>query len=134
MYSYKRKIRLAETDAAGIVFFSNYFLLFHEAYESFLESAGIGLAAIIHSNKYLLPIAHAESNYKMPLSIGETIEIQLTVEQIRKSSFIIISRFIKENKTCATIIKTVHVSVDAKTRKKIPFPKAFRERITKYPN
>lgn len=129
MYSYTRKIRLQETDSAGIVFFANYFFLFHEAFESFLESAGINLAAMIRGNKYLLPIAHAESDYKIPLFLGDAIEIQLTIEQIRESSFVVISRFIKTDNACAAVIKTVHVSVNAKTRKKIQLPKAFREKI-----
>ena len=134
MYSYTRKIRLQETDAAGIVFFANYFLLFHEAFESFLEAAGVNLAEMIRGNKYLLPIARAESAYKIPLFLGDAIRIQLTIEQIRESSFVVISRFIKNNNACAAVIKTIHVSVDAKTRKKIPLPKAFRDKMTKLRN
>lgn len=120
-----------ETDAAGIVFFSNYFLLFNEAYEAFLDSAGAGLTSIIQNNKYHLPIVHAECDYKSPLFITDTIDIKLTIERIGKSSFVIISLFIKKDQTCAAIMKTVHVSTDAKTRKKIPLPKAFRDKIKK---
>jgi len=134
MFTYKRKIRLVETDAAGIVFFSNYFLLFNEAYEAFLDSAGVGLTKIIQSNKYHLPIARAECDYKSPLFLTDTIEIKLTIERIGESSFVLLSRFIKEDKTCAAIIKTVHVSTDAKTRKKIPLPKDFRDKMTKICN
>ena len=132
MFTYKRKIRLQETDAAGILFFADYFSLFHEAFESFLDAAGIDLAKIIRGNKYLLPIARAEADYSAPLFLGDTIEIKLTVEQINKSSFVIISGFIKNNKTSAAALKTVHVAVDAKTRKKIPLPKVIRDKISKY--
>ena len=134
MFTYKRKIRLHDTDAAGIVFFSNYFLLFNEAYEALLDSAGISLPEIIQGNKYHLPIARAECDYKAPLFITDAIEIKLNIEQIGESSFVVISLFIKEDKTCAAIIKTVHVSVSAKTRKKIPLPKAFRDKMTKICN
>ncbi len=129
MFSYSRKIRLQETDAAGVLFFANYFSLFHEAFESFLEAAGLDLAKIIRGNEYLLPIAHAEADYTAPLFLGDTIEIKLGVEKIKKSSFVIVSSFIKNNKTCAAVLKTVHVSIDAKTRKKIPLPKIIRAYI-----
>lgn len=132
MFSYRRKIRIQETDAAGVLFFANYFILFHEAFESFLGSLSLDLAKIIHDNKYLLPIAHAEADYTAPLFLGDTIEIKLSVAQIQKSSFVIISSFIKNNKTCAAVLKTVHVSVNAKTRKKIPLPEIIRDKITKH--
>lgn len=129
MYSYKRKIRLGETDAAGVLFFANYLILSHEAFESFLDTAGLNLAEIIRNNEYLLPIARAVSDYTIPLCMGDTIEIQLAIEQIKESSFVVISRFIKSNKTCAARVKTIHVSVDAKTRKKIPLPKIVRDAL-----
>lgn len=132
MFTYRRKIRLQETDAAGILFFANYFVLFHEAFESFLDAAGIELAKIIRGNKYLLPIARAEADYSAPLFLGDTIEIKLTIEQINKSSFVILSSFIKSNKTCAAALKTIHVAVDAKTRKKIPLPKVLCAKINKH--
>ena len=116
------------------MFFANYFLLAHEAFESFLESVGFDLAEIFRNNEYLLPIAHAESDYKSSLVIGDALEIQLTIEQVRESSFAVVSRFIKVDKSCAARIKILHVAVSAKTKRKIPLPKAFRNKMSEDSN
>ena len=38
-FTYERTIRLGDTDAAGIMFFANYLVLCHEAYEASLAAA-----------------------------------------------------------------------------------------------
>jgi len=40
-FTYRRTIRFADTDAAGVVFFPNYFSICHEAYEESLAADGI---------------------------------------------------------------------------------------------
>jgi len=37
MYKYETVIRMRNTDAAGLVFYAEVFVLAHECYESFLE-------------------------------------------------------------------------------------------------
>ncbi|MCA9407426.1 MAG: acyl-CoA thioesterase, partial [Candidatus Omnitrophica bacterium] len=62
MYTYQTKIKLHETDAAGLLFFSNQFKLIHDAYESLLESLGLSFQELIRNKNYFLPIVHAESD------------------------------------------------------------------------
>lgn len=134
MHSYKRKIRLQETDAAGVLFFSNYFVLSHEAFESFLDRAGIDLAAIIKNNDYFLPIVRAEANYTAPLFIGDIVDIKLDIERVKESSFAVTAHFIKDGMPPAATVKTVHVSIDAKTRQKIPLPKFIGDKLREFSN
>ena len=56
-HTYQRTIRLADTDAAGIVFFANYLVLCHEAYESALSAAGLPVQEFITSGDVIVPIA-----------------------------------------------------------------------------
>ena len=42
-FVYRRTIRFADTDAAGVVFFPNYLAICHEAYEESLADDGIEL-------------------------------------------------------------------------------------------
>ncbi|MFZ9683665.1 MAG: 1,4-dihydroxy-2-naphthoyl-CoA hydrolase, partial [Cephaloticoccus sp.] len=46
-FIYERTIRLAETDAAGIVYFANYLGLCHEAYEAALAAAGLPVQSFL---------------------------------------------------------------------------------------
>lgn len=128
MYIYQRTIRLQDTDAAGVLFFANQFLLFHEAFESLFDSIGLNIAVMIKDKEYALPIVHAEADYTVPLTVGDNVEIQLTVDNVGETSFSLLTKVIKSDQTVGTV-KTVHVSIDAQSGKKIPLPAVLREKI-----
>ena len=56
MYLYKTIIKLHDTDAAGILFFSHQFEIIHDAYETLLEKIGFGFAELIRHKDLFLPI------------------------------------------------------------------------------
>jgi len=128
MFIYSTQIKLHQTDAAGLLFFSHQFELIHDAYESLLEKIGYGFAVLIKKKSYFLPIVHASCDYKKPLFVGNPIKIKVTVENIGKSSF----TFAYElwlRQTLVGTAQTVHVTMDKKTRRKIPLPALFRKAI-----
>ena len=131
MYIYMTKIKLHETDAAGLLFFSNQFKIMHDAYESLLEKIGFGFAKLIRDKKYFLPIVHAESDYKAPLFVDDHITIQVTVDHIGTTSFAFAYKLINAKKRLVGTGLTVHVTMDKKTQKKIPLPADLRAVITK---
>jgi len=87
MFTYKTKIRLHDTDAAGIIFFANQFKIIHDAYEEFLEKLGLCIQTILKKTGYFQPIVHAESQYKAPLYVGDKIIIAVKVGHVGKTSF-----------------------------------------------
>jgi len=129
LFTYQAKIKLHETDAAGVLFFSNQFKIVHDAYEALLESIGFGFAEIIKSKNFFLPIVHTESDYKSPLFVGDVVEIQVAVENIGKSSFTLAYKLMDCKQKTVGTARTVHVSVDKNSYKKIPLPKDLREKI-----
>lgn len=131
MFTYQTKIKLHETDAAGLLFFSHQFKIVHDAYESLLETIGFGFAELIRHQDFFLPIVHAESDYKVPLFVGDVIEIQITVEKVGQTSFTFAYKLLNAKKELVGTAQTVHVTVDKKTRKKIPLPADMRQKIEK---
>jgi 1,4-dihydroxy-2-naphthoyl-CoA hydrolase len=129
MYTYQHKIKLHETDAAGILFFAHQFSIIHDAYEGLLESIGFGFAELIRHKDFFLPIVHAESDYDKPLFVGDVIEIEVTVERVGKHSFTFAYILKNAKHEVVGTAKTVHVTVDKKTQKKIPLPPLMREKI-----
>jgi len=129
MYTYQTKIKLHETDAAGLLFFSHQFKLFHDAYESLLESIGFGFAILIREKSYFLPIVHAESDYKLPLFVGDCITIEVQVENIGKTAFTFAYVIRDAKDALVGTGKTVHVTMDKKAQKKIPLPQDMRKAI-----
>ena len=129
MYIYQTKIKLHETDAAGLLFFSNQFKIVHDAYESLLERIGFGFADLIRNQKFFLPIVHCEADYKAPLFVGDPVEVQVIVTKIGKTSFTFAYRLIDAAQKIVGTAETVHVTVDKSTRAKIPLPAELRAKI-----
>ena len=76
-----------------------------------------------------MPIVHAESDYKLPLFVGDVIEIQVTIEKVGTTSFTFVYKLINADQKIVGTARTVHVTIDNKTRKKIPLPKEMRLKI-----
>lgn len=132
MFTYQITIKLHETDAAGLLFFSHQFKLMHDAYEALLESWGLGFAILLLEKDYFLPIVHAESDFKAPLFVGDRITIEMKIAQIGSSSFTFAYTLRDEKKKIVGTGKTVHVTIDKKTRTKIPLPTAIRATLKKF--
>lgn len=129
MFTYTTKVRLHDTDAAGIIFFANQFKFIHDAYEELLEKKfAQGFQAILKGTRYFQPIVHAESDFKAPVFAGDKLAITVKLHSIGKTSFSL-EYTLKRAKTLVGTAKTVHVTVDQKTRKKIPLPSNLRRSL-----
>ena len=129
MYIYQTKIKLHETDAAGLLFFSNQFKIVHDAYESLLETIGFGFSELIRHKSFFLPIVHSEADYKLPLFVGDLIEIQITVANVGRTSFTFAYTLLDTSQRIVGTAKTVHVTMDKKNQTKIPLPPDLRAKI-----
>ena len=128
MYHYQTTIRLHQTDAAGVVFFSNLFVIAHDAYESFLESH-LPLNAILLDGVYIIPIVHAEADYLLPLALSEKITVELSLEKLGTSSFNL-GYVIKNSKTeTAARLKTIHAVQLKEDQKTVPIPDPLRNAL-----
>ena len=126
MFETQTDVKLHDTDAAGILFFANYFRIAHTTYEAFMKSIGCGLDYIIRASDYLLLIAHAEADYDRGLSHGDKFTISLKAK-IGQTSFTL-SYLVKDGDgNVAATLRTVHVSVDKKNGEKIPLPEEVRQ-------
>lgn len=110
-FEYRFIIRLHDTDAAGLLFFGHLFRHAHDACESFMEAIGFPLDRLIQDGQILLPLAHAEADYRLPLRHGDAVRVLVGIAEIRRRSFAIDYRFIKDGDQVAATARTVHVLV-----------------------
>ncbi|MBW2319215.1 MAG: hypothetical protein JRF24_11180 [Deltaproteobacteria bacterium] len=75
---------------------------------------------------FLLPIVHAEADYKGGLCLGDEFDIFLKSE-VGDSSFVLSYSFKDSDGNVSAEIKTVHVSVNKETKKKIPLSEKLRK-------
>ena len=125
MFETQADVKLFDTDAAGILFFANHFRMAHAAYEAFMKSIGWGLNRVINESECLLPLVHAEADYRGKLSLGDEFTISLKAE-VGETSFVLSYAFTDRAGDVVAELQTVHVSVDKKTGTKMPLPEGLR--------
>ncbi|MGB5105687.1 MAG: thioesterase family protein [Candidatus Zixiibacteriota bacterium] len=130
----KRKIvvRLHETDAAGLLFFANQFFYAHDMYEELLSSIGLPMEDLLAHSDFLVPIVHAESQYLEGLSVGQELEASVAVGNIGNTSYTLEYELRSLAGNVVGRTKTVQVSIDRGTRKKIPLPAQLRNRLAAF--
>lgn len=122
MFITHNKVRMHDTDMAGILYFPRQFRFSHDALEDFLESIGMSFKHIFQKEHFVVVIVHAEADYFYSLKVGDELEIHVSVEKVGTTSFTILYQIYKLDKTLSGVARTVHVTLDSKTRKKIPIP------------
>jgi len=121
MTSVKTRIDFFNADAAGVMFFGKVFELCHSALESFIASQK-KYQEYFFSEEVAFPIIHTDASYFFPLFPGEEIEIEISVGEIKNSSFSLLYKIKKESGEVAVEVKTVTVSVGKKKWQKIALP------------
>lgn len=125
-------ILIHHVDAAGIVFFANYFILAHDVYEAFLSDIGHGIPKAIDDGEYIIPIAHCEGTYHRPMRHGEQITAHLVVTELRPASFTIETGLVGADGILRATITTRHVCVNSTTMKPMALPTALHAALAEY--
>ena len=134
MFTYPRTIFLRETDATGVLYFSEQFNLALEALEAFFLSKGFSVHELIENADFLLPIVHAESDYKAPLRVGDRIEVKLMLDSVGTSSYSLEARFIDEKGAEVGTTKVVQVAVSKSSGESIPLPELLLTHLRELSN
>lgn len=113
LFEHRFTIRLHDTDAAGLLFFGYLFRHAHDAFEAFMDMIGFPVDLMIRDGRMLLPLTHAEADYRRPQRHGDAVRVLVSVLEIRRRSFSIGYRFINAQGEVAATARTVHVQVGA---------------------
>ena len=80
-YRTKRKIEFADTDMAGIVHFTRFFVFMESAEHEFLRSLGTSVATEWNGDKIGWPRLAASCEYLSPLRFEDEVDIRLWVSK-----------------------------------------------------
>lgn len=118
------RIRLADTDAAGVVYFAHLLHICHIAYEEILVKNEINLQEWVKQGTIAMPIVHGEIDCLRPIYWGDLVWILLTPHFLSETELEITYHLTTEAQPDNILAKgkTRHVCIDPKTRKRIPFP------------
>ncbi len=128
----KNKVRMHDTDMAGILYFARQFRFAHDTLEDFFEvEVGINFDDAFKRQKEAFVIVHCEADYLTSLAVGDPLEVHLVVEKIGQTSFTLFYKIYRKDELVGTV-KTVHVAINTSTRKKIEIPENIRHALQKY--
>jgi len=130
MHEYKLRVRLSETDALGIVYYSNYFVYFDVARIELLRDAGITKDEL-DKNGFLFLCAEANCKYLSPLYLDELITVKTWIEKIGNTSLVYRHSIIKENgkEAAQGYIRDVLTNKEGKP---VTIPLDWRKALSKY--
>ncbi len=126
MFTYKRKVRVQDTDATGVLYFANQLQIGLEAFEEFLHIKGLSIGEMVKKNHYLLPIVHAEADFFAPIHISDTLEVTLSFPKIGTTSFTHASDVLKDGEKVGAV-EIIHVVYCPVKKEAIPIPEALKK-------
>lgn len=132
MFLAKNKVRMHDTDMAGILYFPRQFRFIHDAWEDLMETENLNFDVLFNRENFIFVVVHAEADYLSPLRVGDELDVKVRVAHIGTTSFTIAYQIFKKNGSLTGTGKTVHVTLDNPTRQKIPVPKILRDKLEKY--
>jgi 1,4-dihydroxy-2-naphthoyl-CoA hydrolase len=128
----KITVRLQDTDAAGILFFASQLIYAHETYEKFMEEIGCSFAEVFERGVYLMPIVHAEADFMRTVTVGDLLDVEMSVAAVGNSSYTLEYLLKAEDGTEIGRCRTVHVTISRSEKKKIPLPRPIRQGLERY--
>jgi 4-hydroxybenzoyl-CoA thioesterase len=128
----EKLIRFNHCDPAGIIFYPQYFVLFHELMEDwFGEALGTDYGAYIRKQRLGVPAVKAECEFLSQAKLGDRVRFRIEPLRLGKSSLELVGEVLDGTELRARARITV-VQMSLETRRAVPFSDPLRERIAAF--
>ena len=123
------RVPYADTDQMGVVYYGNYMALFERARNELVRACGDTYKEC-EAEGFMLPVVHAEADYKSPAKYDDLLEISAWV-QLQKGVRIEIACEVRRKGEEAVLAKgyTRHVFVSTEDFRPCPPPQRFLDSL-----
>lgn len=123
------RVPYADTDQMGVVYYGNYMALFERARNELMRACGYTYKQC-ETEGFMLPVIHAEADYKSPAKYDDLLEISAWV-QLQKGVRIEIACEVRRKGEEAVLAKgyTRHVFVSTEDFRPCPPPQRFLDSL-----
>jgi len=130
----QRMVEFKDTDMAGIVHFSNFFVYMEQVEHAFLRSVNLGVVSQHDHQKMSWPRVNAQCNYRQSIRFEELIDIELSVKRIGDKSVTYGFDFFRDNQLIADGVITAVCCIfqPGKLPEPIPIPPSFIQALSPY--
>jgi acyl-CoA thioester hydrolase len=124
------RVRYAETDQMGIVYYANYLVWFELGRVELLRSLGLAYSRLEQDHGCILPVIDARCRYRSPARYDDEILIETTPALVRESvikfAYSIYRKVDQKEKARELLAEgeTVHVVCDDQLKRK-PLPERY---------
>ncbi len=122
------RVRYAETDQMGVVYYANYLVWFELGRVEFLRTLGFDYSLMESVEGCILPVVEASCRYRSPARYDDPIRIEAFPLLLRGSVLKFGYRILRESDSGVTLLaegETVHVVCDrSMQRRALPDPVA----------
>ncbi|RUS45728.1 thioesterase family protein [Cohnella sp. AR92] len=94
-HEWRMKVRFGETDAAGIVFYPNYYKWMDQATHELMLAAGFSTRKLMEENVGL-PLLEANCRFREPLRFDDEVKVVSSIEEVKTKVIRIAHRFYRE--------------------------------------
>ena len=90
-FQMSRRVRFADTDPAGIIYFPRYFVMTNDLVEEwFADTLGLPYQKIFQEGVFALTLLRVEAKFSAPSRIGDMLDFSLAVNRLGTKSFCLI--------------------------------------------
>ncbi|WP_068085210.1 acyl-CoA thioesterase [Novosphingobium rosa] len=123
------RVRFADVDPAGIVFYPRYFEMLNGAVEDWFEQdLGLSFKDMHLGRRMGTPTVRLEAQFMAPSELGDVLTITITAREVGRSSCAITVLFRGDDRDRLSV-DVVLVCMDLEARKSMPWPDVVRAKL-----
>jgi 4-hydroxybenzoyl-CoA thioesterase len=126
---YKFRVRWGDTDAAGVVFYPNFYKWMDDATHEFLAAIGSPSSTLFVKQQISVPLLEANCQFKSPLFFEDHVTVRSSVVEMHQKVFKISHMFLKDEKMVAEGYEIRAWTSFKEKPKAHPIPNHIREKM-----
>ena len=126
---YPFRVRWGDTDAAGIVFYPNFYKWMDEATHEYFSAIGLPTSTLYSEQQIATPLLEANCQFKSPLLFEDDVIVRSSVVELHQKVFKISHRFFKDEKMVAEGYEVRAWTSFKEKAKAYPIPDEVREKM-----
>lgn len=130
-FSRPHRIRFSECDPAGIVFYPQYFVMFNDLLEAWVDQLlpGTGFAGYIGALRFGLPTVRLEADFRAISRMGDDVTLTLDVAQLGGKSITLELACTGADGEVRMRVRQVVVTTTLQTHQAIAIPDVLRHAL-----
>ena len=131
-FEYEIKVRWGDTDAAGIVFYPNYYKWMNEASHELLTEIGISAYALYKKEGIGNPLLETHCEFFSPLFFEDVVTIRCSVVEVQNKVYKTDYKFYRNDQLVAQGYEVRVWTLFKDKPKAIPIPDKIKEKMLQF--